>query len=83
MAEDKGVIKVTGKVVETLPGAEFRVQLENGYSVKARISGRMRRNSIRLVLGDDVEVELSPYNLEQGRISYRLKKEQFKNNQGR
>ncbi|HYG83777.1 MAG TPA: translation initiation factor IF-1 [Verrucomicrobiae bacterium] len=73
MAEQKGVIKVIGTVVKPLPGAEFIVRLENGHEVTARISGRMRRNSIRLVLNDKVEVELSPYDLTRGRISYRLK----------
>ncbi|HEX6258133.1 MAG TPA: translation initiation factor IF-1 [Candidatus Saccharimonadales bacterium] len=73
MAEQKGVIKFMGRVVKALPNAEFEVELENGHKVRARISGKMRRHFIRLVLNDKVEVELSPYDLTQGRISFRLK----------
>lgn len=62
-----------GRVVKALPNAEFEVELENGHKVRARISGKMRRHFIRLVLNDKVEVELSPYDLTQGRISFRLK----------
>lgn len=68
----KEVIKLTGKVVEALPNTQFRVELENGHNVIAHISGRMRKNFIRLVPGDRVEVELTPYDLEKGRISFRL-----------
>jgi len=73
MADKKGVIKLTGEVVEALRGAEFMVKLENGHPVRARISGKMQKHYIRLVLGDKVEVELSPYDLSRGRISFRLK----------
>ncbi|MGI6612547.1 MAG: translation initiation factor IF-1 [Candidatus Nanosyncoccaceae bacterium] len=73
MAKQKDVIKLTGKVTEALPSAQFRVELENGHQILAHISGRMRKHYIRLVPGDRVEVELSPYDLEKGRISFRLK----------
>ena len=68
----KEVIKLTGKVVEALPNTQFRVELENGHNIIAHMSGRMRKNYIRLVPGDRVEVELTPYDLSKGRISFRL-----------
>ena len=68
----KEVIKLTGKVVESLPNTQFRVELENGHNIIAHMSGRMRKNFIRLVPGDRVEVELTPYDLTKGRISFRL-----------
>ena len=68
----KEVIKLTGKVVESLPNTQFRVELENGHTIIAHMSGRMRQNFIRLVPGDRVEVELTPYDLSKGRISFRL-----------
>ena len=68
----KEVIKLTGKVVESLPNTQFRVELENGHRIIAHMSGRMRKNFIRLVPGDRVEVELTPYDLSKGRISFRL-----------
>ena len=73
MASQKEVIKLTGKVVEALPGTQFRVSLENGHIIIAHMSGRMRKHYIRLVPGDKVEVELTPYDLTKGRISFRLK----------
>ena len=73
MASQKEVIKLTGSVVEALPNAQFRVELENGHVIVAHMSGRMRKNYIRLVPGDRVEVELTPYDLTKGRISFRLK----------
>ncbi len=73
MAKQKDVIKLIGKVNEALPNARFRVELENGHTILAHISGKMRKHYIRLVPGDRVEVELSPYDLEKGRISFRLK----------
>jgi translation initiation factor IF-1 len=73
MTSQKEVIKLTGKVVETLPGTQFRVELENGHIIIAHMSGKMRKNFIRLVPGDKVEVELTPYDLTKGRISFRLK----------
>jgi translation initiation factor IF-1 len=73
MASQKEVIKLTGSVVEALPNTQFRVELENGHIIVAHMSGRMRKNYIRLVPGDRVEVELTPYDLTKGRISFRLK----------
>lgn len=72
MAKDD-VIEVEGKVIEALPNAMFRVELENGYRVLAHISGKMRMNFIRILPGDRVTVELSPYDLTRGRIIYRRK----------
>ena len=73
MASQKEVIKLTGSVVEALPNTQFRVGLENGHIIVAHMSGKMRKNYIRLVPGDRVEVELTPYDLTKGRISFRLK----------
>jgi translation initiation factor IF-1 len=66
-------IEVEGKVVEALPNAMFRVELANGHIVLAHISGKLRLNFIRILPGDRVMVELSPYDLTRGRITYRLK----------
>jgi len=66
-------IKVDGTVIETLPNATFRVELENGHRVLAHISGKMRMHFIRILPGDKVAVELSPYDLTKGRIVYRYK----------
>ena len=66
-------IEVEGKVVELLPNAMFRVELENGHMVLAHISGKMRMNYIRILAGDKVKVELSPYDLTRGRITFRVK----------
>ncbi|MDI6791106.1 MAG: translation initiation factor IF-1 [Thermodesulfobacteriota bacterium] len=66
-------IEVEGKVVEPLPNAMFRVELENGHRVLAHISGRMRMHFIKILPGDRVTVELSPYDLTRGRIIYRTK----------
>lgn len=73
MASSKEVIKMTGKVVETLPSAQFRVELENGHIIIAHVSGKMRKHYIKLVPGDTVEVEMTPYDLTKGRITFRLK----------
>lgn len=73
MASQKEVIKLTGSVMEALPNTQFRVELENGHIIVAHMSGKMRKNYIRLVPGDRVEVELTPYDLTKGRISFRLK----------
>ena len=67
----KEKIQVKGKVVESLPNAYFRVELENGHKILAHISGKMRVNFIRILTGDEVTVELSPYDLTRGRITYR------------
>lgn len=66
-------IEVEGKVVETLPNAMFRVELENGHRVLAHVSGKMRMHFIKILPGDKVIVELSPYDLTRGRITYRSK----------
>jgi len=66
-------IEVTGTVTEPLPNAMFRVELENGHVVLAHISGKMRRHFIRILRGDKVTVELSPYDLTRGRVVYRYK----------
>lgn len=73
MTGQKEVIKLTGKVLEALPNAQFRVELENGHVIIGHISGKMRKHYIRLVPGDTVEVELTPYDLSKGRITFRLK----------
>jgi translation initiation factor IF-1 len=67
------VIEVQGKIVETLPNAMFRVELENGHQILAYISGKMRMHFIKILPGDKVTVELSPYDLTKGRITYRFK----------
>jgi len=67
------VIEVEGKVIEALPNAMFRVELDNGHQVLAHISGKMRLNYIRILRGDRVQVQLSPYDLTRGRITYRFK----------
>ncbi len=72
MAKEE-LIKVDGTILETLPNATFRVKLENGHEVHAHISGKMRMNFIRILPGDKVTVELSPYDLSRGRITYRFK----------
>lgn len=71
MAKNKEVIELTGTVVEALPGTQFRVKLENDHEIIAVVAGRMRRHYIRLVPGDRVKVELTPYDLTKGRITYR------------
>ncbi|AEG31652.1 translation initiation factor IF-1 [Thiomicrospira cyclica] len=67
------VIEFEGTVLETLPNTMFKVQLENGHEIIAHISGRMRKNYIRILAGDKVKVELTPYDLTKGRITYRGK----------
>jgi len=67
------VIEMDGIVMETLPNTMFRVELENGHVVTAHISGRMRKHYIRILTGDKVKVELTPYDLSKGRITYRTK----------
>ncbi|MBI4379286.1 MAG: translation initiation factor IF-1 [Nitrospinae bacterium] len=66
-------IEVEGMVIEPLPNAMFRVQLDNGHTVLAHISGKMRMHFIKILAGDRVKVELSPYDLTRGRITYRYK----------
>lgn len=72
-AKESDAIEVTGTVVEALPNAMFKVELENGHTVLAHISGKMRRHFIRILRGDRVSVELSPYDLTRGRLVYRYK----------
>ena len=72
MSKEEG-IQVEGTVIEPLPNAMFRVQLENGHKVLAHISGKMRMHFIKILPGDKVTVELSPYDLSRGRIVYRYK----------
>lgn len=69
----QGPIKVDGTIVETLPNAMFKVNLEGGHTILAHISGKMRLNFIKILVGDKVTVELSPYDLSKGRITYRYK----------
>ena len=74
MAKEEDKINVEGTIVEALPGTQFRVKLDNGHEVLAYLSGRMRKYYIRILLGDHVHVEMSPYDLSRGRIVYRQKK---------
>ncbi len=67
------LIEVEGKVVETLPNTTFKVELENGHQILATISGKLRMNYIKILTGDKVRVELSPYDLSKGRITWRAK----------
>ncbi len=72
MAKDD-IIKMTGIIDECLPGAMFRVKLTENHIILATISGRLRQNNIRILLGDSVDIEMSPYDLNRGRITYRNK----------
>lgn len=67
------LIEFDGKVIEVLPNSMFRVELENGHIILAHISGKMRKNHIKVLLGDKVKVEMTPYDLTKGRISSRMK----------
>jgi translation initiation factor IF-1 len=67
------IIKMTGIIDECLPGAMFRVKLTENHIILATISGRLRQNNIRILLGDSVDIEMSPYDLNRGRITYRNK----------
>ena len=69
----KDTIEMQGTVIEVLPNTVFRVKLENGHVITAHISGRMRKNYIRILNGDSVTVEMSPYDLSKGRITFRSK----------
>lgn len=72
MAKKDNVLEVRGVIEELLPGGMFRVRLENEHEVLAHLSGKMRMNRIRLGIGDEVKVEMTPYDLTKGRITYRL-----------
>ncbi len=74
MSESEEKIQLEGTVVEALPGTQFRVELDNGHEVLAYLSGKMRKHYIRILLGDRVKLEVSPYDLSRGRIVYRFKK---------
>ncbi len=71
MTQKKDVLEFVGVVVETLPGTKFIVELENGHKIMAHIAGRMRRHYIRIIPGDRVKVEMTPYDLSKGRITFR------------
>ena len=71
MVAQKEVIELAGVVIEALPGTQCKVELENGHQIIAHVAGRMRKHYIRLVPGDSVTVELTPYDLSKGRITYR------------
>jgi len=71
MAQTKEVIELKGTIIETLPSAMFKVELENGHMIFAHVAGKMRKHYIRIVPGDSVTVELTPYDLTKGRITYR------------
>jgi translation initiation factor IF-1 len=74
MAKTEEKLRMEGTVVEALPGTQFRVELDNGHEILAYLSGKMRKYYIRVLLGDRVTVEISPYDLTRGRIVYRHKK---------
>ena len=69
----KDVIEIEGKIIESMPNAMFRVEVENGHEILAHISGKIRKNFIRILPGDRVKVEMTPYDLTKGRITFRLK----------
>ena len=71
MAKKDDIIEVDGKVLEIIPGGKFKVELENGFTVEAHVSGKIRMNYIRILPGDTVKIEVSPYDLTRGRITYR------------
>ncbi len=73
MSSDNNAIEVEGKVVSVLPGTMFKVQLANGHVVLAHISGKLRKNFIKIAAGDTVKMEMSPYDLEKARITFRMK----------
>ena len=69
----KDVIEIEGTILESMPNAMFRVKLENGHEILAHISGKIRKNFIRILPGDKLKVEMTPYDLTKGRITFRLK----------
>lgn len=75
MAKEEDKILVEGTVTEALPGTQFRVELDSGHEVLAYLSGKMRKHYIRILLGDQVRLEMSPYDLTRGRIVYRYRKQ--------
>jgi translation initiation factor IF-1 len=81
MAKDDDKIVIEGTVVEALPGTQFKVELENGSEILAYLSGKMRRHYIRILLGDRVRLEISPYDLTRGRIVYRYRRHSARPNE--
>jgi translation initiation factor IF-1 len=75
MAKKEDKLEVEGTVVDTLPNTQFTVELDNGHRVLAYLSGKMRKYYIRILLGDRVRLEMTPYDLSRGRITYRYKKQ--------
>ena len=75
MAKEEDKIVVEGTVIEALPGTQFKVRLDNDHEILAYLSGKMRKHYIRILLGDHVRVEISPYDLSRGRIVYRYRKQ--------
>ncbi len=75
MTKEEGKIRVDGVVIEALPGTQFRVKLDNGHEVLAYLSGKMRKHYIRILLGDRVALEMSPYDMSRGRITFRQRKQ--------
>ena len=73
MAKKDDIIEFEGEVIDTLPNTLFKVRLENGHEIIAHISGKMRKHYIRILTGDKVKVEMTPYDLSKGRITYRGK----------
>ncbi len=80
MTKEDDKIKVEGTVIEALPSTQFKVRLDNGHEVLAYLSGKMRRYYIRILLGDRVAMEMSPYDLTRGRITYRYNKKRVQQN---
>lgn len=72
MSKDKGLLEVEGEIIDVLPNQMFKVQIENGHIVTAYTGGKMRQFKIRMILGDKVKLEMSPYDLSKGRIIFRL-----------
>ena len=72
MAKSDDVLEFEGQIIDVLPGQSFKVELENGHVVVCYTSGRLRENRIRLVLGDQVRIEMTPYDMTKGRVTYRL-----------
>ena len=72
MSKSDDVIEFEGQIVDVLPGQSFKVELENEHIVVCYTSGRLRKNRIRLVLGDEVRIEMTPYDMTKGRVTYRL-----------
>lgn len=74
MSEKEEKLSFRGKVVDTLPDAKFKVRIENGHEILCHISGKMRKHNIRILLGDEVDIDISPYDLTRGILQYRYKK---------